>query len=91
MLYDILSYIGGYLNSNSFELDISKIADVSEIEEAEVLKELDILQSNGDIELKNDKITLVTIPLTINKNFNELWTPIEEFIWKPNMIIKLDV
>ena len=91
MIYNVLSCLGGYFNSNTFELDIPKIADISEMSEDELIQELNILQSNGDIELKDNTITLVHISSKKSKKFNDLWAPVETMTWGKNMKLKLDV
>lgn len=86
----VLSFIGGYLNSTEFELDISKIADVSEYTEEEVTEELDKLQTNGDISLDGTTVTLINIKPKKNKDFNDLYAPVETMVWGKGMKLKLD-
>lgn len=87
---NVLSYIGGYLNTNEFELDITKIADAAELSEDETVKELEALCNNGDIKLSDNKLTLINITPKINKKFNELYNSVETFDWTKNTILKLD-
>lgn len=91
MLQNILSCLSGYLDSKEFELDIPKIADVSEMSEEEVIEELHTLHSNGEIQLNDNKVILTTISPKNSKKFNDLWTPVETMVWKKNTKLKLDV
>lgn len=86
----VLSYLGGYFNNTKFELDIPKIADVSESSEEEVENELHKLSLNGDISISNNQITLISIVPKTNKKFNDLYSPIETVAWDKNTILKLD-
>lgn len=86
----ILSYLGSYFNSNEFELDIPKIADVSEMTEEEVENELNELQMKGDISLAGNKVTLINIKPKKSQKFNELYAPVETMIWGKGMKLVLD-
>lgn len=86
----ILGYLGGYFNATEYELDIPKIADISESSEDEVNVELQKLQSNGDIDICDNKITLIKISPKNNKKFNELYSPVETLILGKNSMLKLD-
>jgi len=86
----ILSYLGSYFNSNEFELDIPKIADVSEMTEEEVEAELSELQLTGDISLDGNKVTLINIEPKKNQKFNDLYAPVETMTWSKGMKLKLD-
>lgn len=86
----ILSYLGSYFNSNEFELDIPKIADVSEMTEEEVEAELSELQLTGDISLDGNKLTLINIEPKKNQKFNDLYAPVETMTWSKGMKLKLD-
>ena len=86
----ILSYLGSYFNSDKFELDIPKIADVSEMTEEEVEAELSELQLTGDISLDGNKVTLINIEPKKNQKFNELYAPVETMTWSKGMKLKLD-
>ena len=90
MIKEFLSYLGGYFNSNTFKLDLCKMADYAEMSEDEFLNELNELHKTNDIIFKNDEITLVTIKPILNKNFNESYKPIEEMICKPGEVFKID-
>lgn len=85
-----LSYLGGYFSSTEFELDIPKLADILEITEEELTESLQTLQTVGDIKLEENKLTLVNILPRKNKKFNELYTPVETFVWGKGMKLKLD-
>lgn len=86
----ILSYLGGYFNSNEFDLDISKISDISELTEEEIIDNINKLQASGDISYFNNKVTLKTIIPVENKQFNEEYKPIETVVWEKHSMIKLD-
>lgn len=86
----VLSYLGGYYNSTTFELDMVKVADVSESSEDELNFVLQELSLNGDISIDNDMITLITILPEINERFNELYSPVETVKWDKNTMLKLD-
>lgn len=86
----ILSYLSSYFNSNEFELDIPKIADVSEMTEEEVETELSELQLIGDISLEDNKVTLINIQPEENQKFNDLYTPVETMTWGKGMKLQLD-
>ena len=86
----ILSYLGSYFNSDEFELDIPKIADVSEMTEEEVEAELSELQLTGDISLDGNKVTLINIEPKKNQKFNDLYAPVETMTWSKGMKLKLD-
>lgn len=86
----ILSYLSSYFNSNEFELDIPKIADVSEMTEEEVETELSELQLIGDISLEDNKVTLINIKPKKNQKFNDLYAPVETMTWSKGMKLKLD-
>lgn len=86
----ILSYLGSYFNSDKFELDIPKIADVSEMTEEEVEAELSELQLTGDISLDGNKVTLINIEPKKNQKFNDLYAPVETMTWSKGMKLKLD-
>lgn len=86
----ILSYLGSYFNSNEFELDIPKIADVSEMTEEEVENELDELQMKGDISLDGNKVTLINIKPKKSQKFNDLYAPVETMVWGKGMKLVLD-
>ena len=86
----VLSYLGGYYNSTTFELDMFKVADVSESSEDELNFVLQELSLNGDISIDNDMITLITILPEINERFNELYSPVETVKWDKNTMLKLD-
>lgn len=86
----ILSYLGSYFNSNEFELDIPKIADVSEMTEEEVENELNELQMKGDISLDGNKVTLINIKPKKSQKFNDLYAPVETMVWGKGMKLKLD-
>ena len=86
----IVSYLGGYFNSTDFEFDISKVADIAEVSENEVMEELDNLQSAGDIKIEGNTITLINIKPDISKKFNNLYAPVETVEWKKGTKLKLD-
>lgn len=86
----ILSYLGSYFNSNEFELDIPKIADVSEMTEEEVEAELAELQLIGDISLDGNKVTLINIKPKKNQKFDDLYAPVETMTWGKGMKLVLD-
>lgn len=86
----ILSYLSSYFNSNEFELDIPKIADVSEMTEEEVETELSELQLIGDISLEDNKVTLINIQPEENQKFNDLYAPVETMTWSKGMKLQLD-
>ncbi len=86
----ILSYLGSYFNSNEFELDIPKIADVSEMTEEEVEAELAELQLVGDISLDGNKVTLINIKPKKSQKFNDLYAPVETMTWGKGMKLVLD-
>lgn len=86
----VLSYLGSYFNSNEFELDIPKIADVSEMTEEEVENELNELQMKGDISLDGNKVILINIKPKKSQKFNDLYTPVETMIWGKGMKLQLD-
>ena len=86
----ILSYLGSYFNSSEFDLDIAKIADISEMTEEEVEKELNELQTKGNIKLNNGKVTLINIKPRKNEEFNNLYAPIETITWSKGMKLVLD-
>ncbi len=86
----VLSYLGSYFNSNEFELDIPKIADVSEMTEEEVENELNELQMKGDISLDGNKVTLINIKPKKSQKFNDLYAPVETMIWGKGMKLVLD-
>lgn len=86
----ILSYLGSYFNSNEFELDIPKIADVSEMTEEEVEAELSELQLVGDISLDGNKVTLINIKPKKSQKFNDLYAPVETMTWGKGMKLVLD-
>lgn len=86
----VLSYLSSYFNSNEFELDIPKIADVSEMTEEEVENELNDLQSKGDISLDGNKVTLINIKPKKNQKFNDLYAPVETMTWGKGMKLVLD-
>lgn len=86
----VLSYLGSYFNSNEFELDIPKIADVSEMTEEEVENELNELQMKGDISLDGNKVTLINIKPKKSQKFNDLYAPVETMIWSKGMKLQLD-
>ena len=90
MIKDELSYLGGYYNNSTYELDIPKIADVSELDEDVVERELEILQSSGDIDINGNIITLITIKPKLNNKFNNLYKPVETILWDKNSMLKLD-
>lgn len=91
MISNVLSCLSGYLKSKKFELDIPKIADVSEMSEEEVMTELHSLESNGDIKLEGNSVELIKISPKNSKKFNDLWAPVETMPWGKNMKLKLDV
>ena len=86
----VLSFIGGFENSTEFKLDLSKVSDISEYTEEEVTEELNKLQEKGDIIMDGNNITLINIKPKKNKNFNDLYAPIETMIWGKGMKLKLD-
>ena len=86
----ILSYLGSYFNNNEFELDIPKIADVSEMTEEEVEAELAELQLVGDISLDGNKVTLINIKPKKSQKFNDLYAPVETMTWGKGMKLVLD-
>lgn len=86
----VLSYLGSYFNSNEFELDIPKIADVSEMTEEEVENELNELQTKGDISLDGNKVTLINIKPKKSQKFNDLYAPVETMVWGKGMKLQLD-
>jgi len=86
----ILSYLGSYFNSNEFELDIPKIADVSEMTEEEVEAKLAELQLVGDISLDGNKVTLINIKPKKSQKFNDLYAPVETMTWSKGMKLVLD-
>lgn len=86
----VLSYLSSYFNSNEFELDIPKIADVSEMTEEEVENELNDLQSKGDISLDGNKVTLINIKPKKSQKFNDLYAPVETMVWGKGMKLVLD-
>ena len=79
---EILSYLGGYFKSTIFDLDITKIADLAELSEDEVIDYLEKLKLASDIDLENNKVELKTIIPQNNKEFNDLYKPVETFEWK---------
>ena len=85
----ILSYLGGYFNKTEFELDISKIADIAEMSEDELIDELKQLQSKGDINMNGNNVSLVNIKPKSNKKFNDLYTPVERMEWTKGMQLTL--
>lgn len=85
-----LSYLGGYFNSKEFELDIPKIADVAELSEEDLEKELQELQSKGIIDRVNNNITLIGIEPKKNKIFNDTYAPVETMNWDKHVMLKLD-
>lgn len=87
----VLSYLGGYFNATKFKFDISKIADFSEMSEDEALEELKVLQSNGEIVMNQDSITIVTILPEVNTIFNDWYRPVDTMIWCKNTKLVLDV
>lgn len=87
----VLSYLGGYFNSTEFELDILKIADITEFSEEEIIQQLDELKQNGNIDIINNTVTLHTIKPKKNKKFNDLYKPVETFTWKKGESLKLDI
>ena len=89
-LKKVLSCIGGYLDSTEFELDLPKIADVSEYSEEDVIAELGLLKSTGDINMDGSVVTLVNIKPIKNKKFNELYAPVETIDWQKGMKLVLD-
>lgn len=91
MIKNVLSCLGGYFGTNTFELDIPKIADVSEMSEEEVSQELEELNTSGDIKLDGNTLTLVNILPKISKKFNDLYAPVETMLWGKNTKLKLDV
>ena len=91
MIKNVLSYLGGYFNSNTFELDIPKIVDASEFTEEEIIQELKKLQLSGDIKLDKNNITLINIKAKKNKEFNDLYKPVEIIDWVKGTKLKLDV
>lgn len=86
----VLSYLSSYFNSTEFELDIPKIADVSEMTEEEVENELNDLQLKGDISLDGNKVTLINIKPKKNQKFNDLYAPVETMTWGKGMKLVLD-
>jgi hypothetical protein len=86
----VLSFLGGYFNANEFELDIPKIADVSELSEEEVTSELQALLASGDISVAGNKVTLIKLIPEISKSFNELYAPVETMLWGKGEKLKLD-
>ena len=88
---EVLSCLGGYYSSNTFELDIPKIADISEFNEEEVIQEVKNLKVAGDILVNNNLVTLIDVKATQNKEFNDLYRPVETFEWKKGEKLRLDV
>lgn len=86
----ILSYLGGYLNKIEFEINISKVADIAEMSEDELIEELQQLQSNGYINFDGSNVTLISIKPKFNKKFNELYAPLETMEWSKGMKLVLD-
>lgn len=91
MVNTILGYLGGYFKNTTYELDIPKIADVSELSEDEIENELSKLQTNGDISINDNTITLIKISPKSNEKFNDLYRPVETMNWDKNTMLKLDV
>jgi hypothetical protein len=89
-IVNVLSFLGGYFNSEEFELDISKISDITELSEDEIQSELTALQENDIIGLDNTKVTLINIKPKKNKKFNDLYAPVETMEWGKGMKLKLD-
>lgn len=87
---NVLSCLGGYFKSNEFDVDIQKMADAAELSEDDFEKELKVLEADGSISIVDNKITLLTIEPTTDKNFNEMYEPVETFEWKKGMKLVLD-
>lgn len=90
MIEKILGFIGGYYDSDEFELDIPKIADISELSEEQVIQELEELQKNKDITIVNNIVTLHNIVHKKSKKFNNLYAPVETIYWTKGMKLVLD-
>lgn len=86
----ILSYLGGYFKSSTYEVDIPKVADIAELFEEDVINELEELQANGDIDLDENKVTLIKISPRTNKKFNAEYRPVETMVWDKGAKLKLD-
>lgn len=89
-IYNILSYLGSYFDSDSFELDIPKIADICECSEEEIINQLSALTLDGTISLNGNFVTLNCIEKEINKQFNALYAPVETVEWKKGTNLILD-
>lgn len=88
---EVLSCLGGYYGSNTFELDIPKIADISEFNEEEVIQEVKNLKLAGDILVNNNLVTLIDVKAKQDKEFNDLYRSVETFEWKKGEKLRLDV
>lgn len=86
----VLSFLGGYYDSIEFELDIPKIADILEAAEEDIEREIKKCQSNGDIKLEDNKVTLINITPKKDKKFNSQYAPVETIEWGKGMKLKLD-
>lgn len=89
-IYNVLSYLGGYFDNDSFELDIPKIADICECTEEEVIAKLNEFAAEDAIILDGNFITLNTIKRETNKQFNTLYAPVETIEWKKGTNLILD-
>ena len=87
---NVLSFTGGYFNSKKFELDIPKIADILEASEEDIEREIKKCQSNGDIKLDGNIVTLINIEPKKDKKFSEQYAPVETIEWGNGMKLKLD-
>lgn len=86
----VLSYLGGYFNATEFELDIPKIADVSELSEDEVTEKLNELQAQNVIQINDNTVSLIDIKPSSNASFNDMYKPVETMNWDRGMKLKLD-